>query len=56
MDRRDDIPSLTGLRGIAACSVLFAHAIDISFGLIEGLRGGGSGRGDHRTKADEAIE
>jgi peptidoglycan/LPS O-acetylase OafA/YrhL len=29
--RREDIPSLTGLRGIAACSVLFAHAMDTSF-------------------------
>jgi peptidoglycan/LPS O-acetylase OafA/YrhL len=29
--RREDIPSLTGLRGIAACSVLFAHAMDSSF-------------------------
>jgi peptidoglycan/LPS O-acetylase OafA/YrhL len=31
MARRDDIPSLTGLRGVAACSVMLAHAIDTSF-------------------------
>jgi len=31
MPRRDDIPSLTGLRGIAACSVLFGHAMDTAF-------------------------
>jgi len=31
MARRDDIPSLTGARGVAACSVLFGHALDASF-------------------------
>jgi peptidoglycan/LPS O-acetylase OafA/YrhL len=31
MTRRGDIPSLTGLRGVAACSVLFAHAMDTTF-------------------------
>jgi peptidoglycan/LPS O-acetylase OafA/YrhL len=31
MDRHNDIPSLTGLRGIAACSVLFGHAVATSF-------------------------
>lgn len=31
MARRDDIPSLTGLRGVAACSVLFGHAINDVF-------------------------
>jgi peptidoglycan/LPS O-acetylase OafA/YrhL len=31
MARQGDIPSLTGLRGVAACSVLLAHAIDTAF-------------------------
>lgn len=31
MGPRSDIPSLTGLRGVAACSVLFAHATDTAF-------------------------
>ena len=29
--RRNEIPTLTGLRGVAACSVLFAHATDTAF-------------------------
>jgi peptidoglycan/LPS O-acetylase OafA/YrhL len=31
MTRREEIPSLTGLRGVAACSVLFSHALDGTF-------------------------
>jgi hypothetical protein len=31
MARREDIPSLTGLRGVAACSVLFGHAVGTVF-------------------------
>jgi peptidoglycan/LPS O-acetylase OafA/YrhL len=31
MASRQDIPSLTGLRGVAACSVLFGHALDTAF-------------------------
>jgi peptidoglycan/LPS O-acetylase OafA/YrhL len=31
MARREDMPSLTGLRGIAACSVLFAHSVETAF-------------------------
>lgn len=31
MARRNDVPSLTGLRGVAVCSVLFAHAMDKAF-------------------------
>jgi peptidoglycan/LPS O-acetylase OafA/YrhL len=31
MARRQDIPSLTGLRGVAACSVLFGHAVNNVF-------------------------
>jgi peptidoglycan/LPS O-acetylase OafA/YrhL len=31
MPSRRDIPSLTGLRGVAACSVLFGHAVNIAF-------------------------
>jgi peptidoglycan/LPS O-acetylase OafA/YrhL len=31
MARHEDIPSLTGLRGVAACSVLFGHAVNNVF-------------------------
>ena len=31
MAQREDIPSLTGLRGVAACSVLLAHAVETAF-------------------------
>jgi peptidoglycan/LPS O-acetylase OafA/YrhL len=43
MARRDDMPSLTGLRGVAACSELFGHAVNNAFS-YEHVLDGFSGR------------